>query len=117
MKPTVERYRAATKVNALSPEIDDFEKADSLQELEGSTVHGVMASLNCFSGISGRGMVSNGLRRNLGEPLCSSPTGTFRVCADKQPGLLPVRYPTWNGAKNKGYRRVRREQVEKARNR
>ncbi len=44
MKPTAERYQAATLVNALSPEIDDVEKADSVQELEGSTVHSVMAS-------------------------------------------------------------------------
>ena len=44
MKPTAERYQAATKVNALSPEIDVFVKADSLQELEGSTVHSAMAS-------------------------------------------------------------------------
>ena len=44
MKPTAERYQAATKVNALSPEIDDFEKADSVQELEGSTAHSVKAS-------------------------------------------------------------------------
>jgi len=44
MKPTAERYQAATKVNALSPEIDVFEKADSVQELEGSTVHSAKAS-------------------------------------------------------------------------
>jgi len=44
MKPTAERYQAATKVNALSPEIDDFEKADSVQELEGSMVYSVKAS-------------------------------------------------------------------------
>jgi hypothetical protein len=44
MKPTAERYQAATKVNALSPEIDGVEKADSVQELEGSTVHNAKAS-------------------------------------------------------------------------
>jgi hypothetical protein len=43
MKPTAERYQAATKVNALSPERDVLVKADSVQELEGSTVHSVMA--------------------------------------------------------------------------
>jgi hypothetical protein len=44
MKPTAERYQAATKVNALSPEIDGVEKADSVKELEGSMVYNAMAS-------------------------------------------------------------------------
>jgi hypothetical protein len=46
MKPTAERYQAATKVNALSPEIDVAEKTDSACELEGSTAHNVMAKVH-----------------------------------------------------------------------
>jgi len=41
MKPTDERYQAATTVNAISPEIDVIEKADSMEELEGRTVMGI----------------------------------------------------------------------------
>ena len=43
MKPTAERYQAATKVNDVSPEIDVVEKADSVGELEGSTAYSAMA--------------------------------------------------------------------------
>lgn len=42
MKPIDERCQAATKVNAISPEIDVVEKADSMEELEGRTVMGIM---------------------------------------------------------------------------
>ena len=45
MKPTAERYQAATKVNALSPEIADDVDADSVHVLEGSMVVSELASL------------------------------------------------------------------------
>ena len=41
MKPTNESYRAATRVNVLSPEIVVIENADSVSELEGSMAKGV----------------------------------------------------------------------------
>lgn len=36
MKPIDERYQAATRVNAISPEIVVVEEADSFNDLEGS---------------------------------------------------------------------------------
>ena len=69
MKPTDERYQAATTVNAISPEIDVIEKADSMEELEGRTVMGIMGEfIIAFPGSSGSGMVLNGLCWNLGDP-------------------------------------------------
>jgi hypothetical protein len=65
MKPTAERYQAAMKVNAISPEIDDFEKADSVQELEGSTVHSVKASCELLFRDRRQG---HGIERIASEP-------------------------------------------------
>jgi hypothetical protein len=45
MKPTNVRYQAATRVNAVSPEIVVVAEADSLHALEGSMVANEMASL------------------------------------------------------------------------
>jgi hypothetical protein len=120
MKPTAERYQAATEVNALSPERDVLVKADSVQELKGSTVHSVMASCELLYVYRGSQAAAWYRKDCVGtwESLCAPrPTGTFRECAAKQPGPLSVRYPIRDGAKNKGYRRGRRTQAEKARNR
>jgi hypothetical protein len=46
MKPTNVRYQAATKVNAVSPEIVVDAEADSLHALEGSMDADVKASLH-----------------------------------------------------------------------
>jgi len=69
MKPTDERYQAATRVNAISPEIVVVEEADSFQMSgrQDGYIH-KWREYNHFSGVSGSGMVLNGLRWNLGDP-------------------------------------------------
>jgi hypothetical protein len=45
MKPTTERYQAATQVNAVSPENVVVVEADSVHPLEGSMVVNELASM------------------------------------------------------------------------
>ena len=83
MKPTDERCQAATKVNAISPEIVDMEEADSFQasgRQDGYTHK--WREYNHSSGVVGSGMVLNGLCWNLGDP-DSFPMGIFYKQAEK----------------------------------
>ncbi len=69
MKPTAERYQAATRVNAISPEIVLIEEADSLKAT--GRQYGYTHKWREYdhsSGVVGSGMVLNGLYRNLGDP-------------------------------------------------
>ena len=93
MKPTAERYQAATKVNALSPEIDDFEKADSVQELEGSTAHSVKASCE---------PLFRGHRQGHGiEWIASEPGRAFGLLAQEGTGSSLVRLSENSGGTQK----------------
>jgi hypothetical protein len=69
MKPTEEKYQAATRVNAISPEIVVFEEADNIKA--SGRQYGYThkwREYNHSSGVLGSGMVLNGLCRNLGDP-------------------------------------------------
>jgi len=86
MKPTAERYQAATKVNALSPEIDDVEKADSVQELEGSMVYSDNASCK---------LLFRDLRQGHGiEWIATEPGRTFMLPQKTHFGNVPLNNPS-----------------------